>query len=171
MKVLTASHWMSLLAASLVLACSGTQPRVPLTKGSPAPSFTLETTAGERIDSASLHGQPVVVAFWATWCLPCLEEIPLLAEIDSSGQARVVAIALDEDGTEVVASFQAKNSIPYLVVLGNEATFRSYDGLAIPYTIVLDADLRVVSNRRGRLDRETLSADLREAESSGLSRL
>jgi thiol-disulfide isomerase/thioredoxin len=154
---------MSLLTASLILACSGTQPRVPLAKGSTAPSFFLETTDGERVDSASLHGQPVVLAFWATWCLPCVEEIPLLAEIESSGRARVVAIALDEGGADVVARFQVEHSMPYLVVLGDEETFRSYDGLAIPYTLVLDAEFRVVSNRRGRLDPETLSADLMEA--------
>jgi hypothetical protein len=80
-----------------------------------------------------------------------LAEIPLLEEVEATGAARVLAVALDEEGAAVVAPFATERSLPYTVLLGDEATFRRFDGLTIPYSLVLDGGLRVRSIHRGRL--------------------
>lgn len=148
---------MLLFVALAAASCGGSEPSGPLRAGALAPALSLPSVDGARY-TLEPDGRPVVLVFWATWCAPCLEEIPLLEAVDASGTARVVSVALDEEGREVVEPFVAERALPYPVLLGDEATFRRFDGLAIPYTIVLDGDLRVVSTQRGRL----VAEDLRE---------
>src|SRR5215469_8344870 len=70
------------LAASL--ACEGLRsPAVwagGLHVGAPAPAATLVTLDGQRISTTELHGQVVILTFWATWCSPCRDELPLLSD-------------------------------------------------------------------------------------------
>ena len=82
------------LLASLV--CCGGEAEPP--PAGPAPSFDLPLVGGGRVTLASLHGQTVLLDFWATWCPPCLLEIPELnavsQELAGSG-VRVLAISVD----------------------------------------------------------------------------
>ncbi len=146
------STWVGVML--LVIAswsCSGPA-TPPLAVGHEAPHFDLPAIDGGSWSSRQLLGQPSIVVFWATWCLPCHEEIPLLNSIASSGAARVVSISLDEKGTQAVAPFLLEHPLEYPVLLGDEKVFRRWDGLTIPYTLILDADFVVVGKFRGRLD-------------------
>ena len=156
----TGRRSITLLLLLLGLGCSAPVERVPLVVGSVAPSFELETTLGADFDSRSLLGEPTVLVFWATWCLPCLEEIPLLTEIEASGVGKVVAISLDEAGPERVERFRNHRGMDYTVLMGDEEIFRRYDGLAIPYTIILDQNFEIIAKHRGRLERQTLLDEL-----------
>jgi peroxiredoxin len=66
------------------LACGALRPRTVwaggLHVGAPAPPATLVTLDGQRISTTELHGQVVILTFWATWCSPCREELPLLSD-------------------------------------------------------------------------------------------
>ncbi|MEZ5332165.1 MAG: TlpA disulfide reductase family protein [Thermoanaerobaculia bacterium] len=150
------------VVAALAGACGAPEPYRPLRAGDPAPVLSLPSLDGERF-TLEADGRPVLVVFWATWCAPCLEEIPLLEELHAAGAARVVSVALDEEGEGAVAPFAAERGLPYPVLLGDEETFRRYDGLAIPYTVVLDGALHVVSTYRGRLDPEEIERRLARA--------
>jgi cytochrome c biogenesis protein CcmG/thiol:disulfide interchange protein DsbE len=69
-----------------------------LTVGAAAPPATLATLAGEKISTIDLLGQVVILTFWATWCVPCREELPLLSAYAASHAAaglRVLAFSLD----------------------------------------------------------------------------
>jgi peroxiredoxin len=72
--------------AGLAAACAGAALRTPrawaggLQVGSPAPEATLVTLDGTHISSTALLGQVVILTFWATWCAPCREELPLLSD-------------------------------------------------------------------------------------------
>lgn len=133
--------------------------------GSPIPDFSLPALDGRMVTSDSLSGSPVVLNFWATWCRPCLKEIPTLNAIAGGSSARVVTIAIDDGGAGVVEPFVAKHGIDYTVLLGDKELFQRFNGWAIPYTLVLDSSLRIVSLHRGYVSLRSLERDLRRARS------
>jgi peroxiredoxin len=66
--------------------------------GTPAPAATLVTLEGQRISTSELHGQVVILTFWATWCSPCREELPLLSDYlatHADAGLRVLGFSLD----------------------------------------------------------------------------
>ncbi|HEV3469709.1 MAG TPA: TlpA disulfide reductase family protein [Pyrinomonadaceae bacterium] len=131
--------------------------------GSPAPRFRLRALDGRTVESGSLKGRPVVLNFWATWCAPCLQEIPELKGLAAGGSAQVVGVALDEGGPDAVRRFVEQHGINYTVLLGDEETFTRFDGVGIPYTLLLDSSQRVVKIYRGTTTREALERDLKAA--------
>lgn len=149
------------LSLSLV-ACGGTPP--PVAVGYPAPSFELPALGGGTLAKAELAGRPMVISFWATWCQPCHREIPVLNQLADDGSAEVVAISLDEGGWPAVERFVAEREINYRVVLGNQEVFARFDGVAIPYTLVLDASGTIVAVHRGPVGQEELERAVRLAQ-------
>lgn len=129
--------------------------------GGVAPSFTLTSLDGEKVKSASLKGTPVVLNFWATWCQVCRSEIPELKNLAADPKVKVVSIALDEEGASAVKPFVADHGINYTVLLGDEKTFQRFNGFNIPYTLVLDAQGRIVKIYRGVATKQDLENDLR----------
>lgn len=162
----------AVLRGALLLACGGLLlgacgAEAPVEVGRPAPDFELPALDGGTVGSGELAGGPAVVTFWATWCQPCFREIPVLQELHDSGRAEVVAIALDEQGADVVRPFVEERGIRYPVALGDQETFTRFDGFAIPYTLVLDGDRRIVAIHRGPADTETLLRDVDRAAARG----
>lgn len=131
--------WILPISVALAsLAGCGAEPYVPVDLGSAAPSFKLDSvTDSGAIASDSLQGDIVVLNFWSTSCLNCIREIDVLKKIHESGKATVVGIALDEDRSRV-QNLVDKKGITYQVLIGDQATFERFDGLSIPYTLVLD---------------------------------
>jgi thiol-disulfide isomerase/thioredoxin len=131
--------------------------------GSPIPKFRLTSLASTQVTNASLEGKPVVLNFWATWCGPCVKEIPTLKEIAKNSEVQVVSIALDVEGEEIVRPFAQRHGIDYTVLLGDMELFQQFDGYAIPYTLVLDSSGLVVSIYRGLVRAKRLERDLQKA--------
>ncbi|MEM7482587.1 MAG: TlpA disulfide reductase family protein [Acidobacteriota bacterium] len=149
---------LGLALAALTLACSS--PSSEIAEGAPLPTFALEDLTGERVRSQDLPNRPTVVSFWATWCQPCIREIPLLKELHASPKVHLVSIALDERGRDIVQPFVTDRHLPYPVLIGNETVFQRMGGLAIPYTILLNAEGTVVEIIRGRLTKEMVEVTL-----------
>lgn len=135
--------------------------------GNRAPAFTLEARDGTTIQSSSLKGEIVVINFWATYCQPCRSEIPELNQVAASAKAKVVGIALDQGGPEVIKAFErdANLKLNYTVLFGDEEVFQRFNGVGIPYTLVLDRSQRIVKIYRGPTDRKSLEQDLANIES------
>lgn len=133
--------------------------------GEPIPEFAIPSLDGPIVSSSTLLGSPVVLNFWATWCGPCVKEIPTLKTLAKDSGARVVTIAIDDNGAADVQPFVDKHNIGYTVLLGDKALFQRFNGWAIPYTLVLDSSLQVVSLHRGYVSLRTLERDLRRAAS------
>lgn len=149
-------------AASLLLAgCAKKDEGGEVAVGSELPSFELQNLSGKEVSSDDLRGKlPVIVNFWATWCGPCRFEMPVLGELHKNGGARVISIAVDDAGAEVVAPFVQKEGIPYEVLLGDSSTLQRYGAFSIPYTLVLDGDLKVRSIHRALVSQRQLERDL-----------
>jgi len=97
---------------------------------------------GAALDAAALSGKVVVVNFWATWCVPCIGEIPgfnqLSREYGSKGVV-VLGVAMDEEGLERVQPFLKKHRMDYTVALGSPAISTQYNlGDQLPVTVVFD---------------------------------
>ena len=116
----------------------------------PALNFTkiLQAPAGTKADLPSLRGKVVVLEFWATWCAPCIGEIPVLNALAASlDPGKVQFISVDDQEPAVVEAFLKKKPISGWVALDTTgAIFQRYGVNARPATIVIGPDGRVVSS-------------------------
>lgn len=105
-----------------------------------APDFTLEDLQGNRVSLSDFKGKVVVLDFWATWCKPCVMEMPMLdkfyTEYKNQG-LEVIGVTLDRN-PEVVSRFVEKLGVNYLILMGDPAIARIYKAQAIPTTYLLD---------------------------------
>jgi len=118
--------------------------------GRPAPAFDLETLDGGRLSLAQLRGSPVVLNFWASWCIPCREEAPLLtaAAADYEAQGlRVVGVVYQDSATNA-RDFMKRYGQTYAGLLDPDGrTAIDYGVFGIPETYFIDAE-GIVSSRQ-----------------------
>jgi peroxiredoxin len=117
-----------------------TQPEAPDTSlGTKSPNLTLRTLAGDTIELESLKGKTVVLNFWATWCPPCVEEMPALQKlsVDLAGQ-ETVFIGISNETEDKLQGFVKSNNITFNIVSGDgwPAPFNRI--AAIPTTFIID---------------------------------
>ncbi len=154
--------WWGMAAAACaitVIAC-GSEPAPRVTIGKKIPAFSLPSLAGSEVSSSALEGQMVVLNFWATWCQPCLKEIPELIELSKDERFAVVGIALDTEGERAVRPFVERMGMDYTILLGDQEIFQGMGGYSIPYTLVLDATQTVINVYRGPATRSDIEKDL-----------
>jgi thiol-disulfide isomerase/thioredoxin len=132
--------------------------------GNTVPDFSLKSLDGKTFNKSSLKGDVVVLNFWATWCQPCMSEIPELKEFAANSKVKVIGVALDETGWDTIKPFVESHGINYTVLLGDQDIFQQFNGVGIPYTLVLDRSQRIVKIYRGPATREALEEDLGRIE-------
>lgn len=106
-----------------------------------APDFSLPALDGQNITLSGLKGRPVMVNFWASWCVPCREEMPLLQAVFEEKQKEgLVLLAVDIGETpEVVRKFVAENKLTFTIPLDRDNRVAATYGIrAIPTTVLVD---------------------------------
>lgn len=120
--------------------------------GEIVPSVELTSLVGEAVSLASLRGHPVLLNLWATWCLPCLKEIPELAALHErygrEGLLVVGASIDDRDAADKVNQFVAEREIPFAVWRDPEMQlYAALRARSLPVTFVIDRDGRIILRR------------------------
>jgi thiol-disulfide isomerase/thioredoxin len=121
-----------------------------LRAGSEAPGFRLPSLAGGEVDLASRRGKVVLLNFWATWCPPCVAEMPSLERLHQAlgpEGLSVVTVSTDEDAAEL-RRFVAAHSLtlPVLEDPGGRLAAGEYRTTGYPETFVLDRDGRLLQH-------------------------
>lgn len=109
--------------------------------GAPAADFALKDVQGRTVHLSDFKGKVVLLNFWATWCQPCVKEIPELNAIQKQYAAQglqCLGIALDEEGLARVKPFLVTNEVDYPVLI-SQKTPEGYGELtSIPQSFIID---------------------------------
>lgn len=159
-----------LLALALIGILSAGLGKDPSTIRSPligkaAPAFALrEAGTGRTIDLASFRGKPVVINFWATWCVPCEVEHPILVANARRLQPEVqfLGVVFDDTEEKILRFLQQRGSSYPTVVDERGKTAIAYGVGGVPETFFLDANGVIVAKFNGAMSADDLHANLRK---------
>ena len=125
-----------------------------------AAAFDLVDTAGKPQRLADLKGRWVVVNFWATWCVPCIQEIPEIAAFQRDHrEVAVIGVAVDAQDAAKVRAFAKKVGHDYPLVLSDDAVEKQLgEPKALPTTRIYDPNGKLVYDKPSRVDRKALES-------------
>ena len=135
---------------------------VPLGGGMPLrelPDLALENLDGEPVNLQQLQGDLVVVNLWATWCPPCLREMPLLAEADTRDGVSIVVINQGEELVQVVRYLDEQDlTFDYPLLDPTQQMMASMESPGLPTTVLFDRQGQAVERHVGELSRAQLES-------------
>jgi len=130
------------IALATLLAVPVSQAAMP-SAGSAAPDFTLKSNGGKNLKLSEFRGQVVMINFWATWCGPCRQEMPLLNRIQEKyRKAGFMLLGVNIDDRPEAAQAMARNlGVHFPILFDTEKRVsRLYDVNAMPSTLLIDRD-------------------------------
>jgi peroxiredoxin len=108
-----------------------------------APDFTLKSSSGENLRLSEFRGEVVMINFWASWCGPCRQEMPLLEELYSQYKPMgftILGVNVEEDSTQAKQMLQDA-PVNFPVLFDNQsAVSKLYNVVAMPSTVIVDRD-------------------------------
>lgn len=131
------------------------------------PSFSLpDAVSGATVNSADYTGKTLLITFFATWCPPCMQEVPALIDLQqqfSKDDFSVVGLSVDEGGPAIVAKLVEKRSINYPVLMADETTARNFGGVVgIPTSFLVNNNGNVVKKYPGYVPHALLEQDIKK---------
>lgn len=129
-------------------------------EGMVRPDFSIADLDGRMRSISEWDGKVVLINFWATWCLPCLTEIPELLELQNNyGEQGLQVIGIALQKPEEVSSFVAEHNMTYPVMAGRPRSLSLPKVMvtasgALPYTAIINRDGTVAFTRAGPISRE-----------------
>ena len=134
--------------------------------GAAANEFTLEDIKGKTHHLADYRGKWVLVNFWATWCPPCLDEIPELTSLHNAHRDKdllVIGIAMDSGSREKVADFAQAHGISYPVVMGDRKITAQIGAVEVlPVSYLYNPKGEQVSYQAGEVTRASIEAYIKK---------
>lgn len=133
----------------------------------PLPAGNLTLLNGRKLDLGSLRGKVVLIDFWATWCLPCISEIPIFNELNKQYKAdglELIAVSLDEQGAAIVKPFLKEHPTNYTQAIKDEKTAEMFkvDESALPVALIVDKQGRIRFRHIGRTEKDVFEAQIKQ---------
>lgn len=120
-----------------------------------APSFTLKDTEGRDVSLEDFRGQYVLLNFWATWCPPCVKEMPALEEVHNkfSGKGLKVVAINDYESPKKAINYVKDGGYTFLVLTDPPGkTSEAYKAMVLPMTFIIDPEGRAIARAVGYRD-------------------
>jgi cytochrome c biogenesis protein CcmG, thiol:disulfide interchange protein DsbE len=170
------SAWLAMGAVALALGLLwtgselsdphvGEQPGDAEAEGRSAPlDFTLKDMHGVDVKLASFKGKPIIINFWATWCGPCLAEIPALVELQTQYPDLVILGVSVDDPVEKLKPYAEKMKMNYPVLVGDQREdFQDAYGplWGIPVTVFIDRDGKIAKKHSGIASKEQFEREIK----------
>jgi peroxiredoxin len=154
------------LALLVALPLAGGDSLVRETERQRAPDLELPDSEGQIARMADYQGKVLLLNFWATWCLPCKEEIPWFVEFERKYREQgfaVIGVNFDQSGWTKARPYMEKMGINYRVVAGDARTAYKYGGAdALPVTFLIDRQRRVAAIHFGLISRKKVEEEIRK---------
>jgi peroxiredoxin len=136
-----------------------------------APEFTLSDLDGREVSLASLRGKAVLLSFWASWCAPCKEELPLIEKLQAEWEPQGLEVwAITNESAAKARAWLSRHRIGLRTLVDEDRNaFRAYEAEQIPVSVVLDRDGKVVSYIVGLGGETYFRTAIEKALATGLS--
>ena len=129
-----------------------------------APGFSRMDLNHHPVSLTAYRGKVILLNFWATWCAPCLTEMPRFVEWQQQYAAQglqVIGISMDDEATPVRAFYQT-HALNYPVVMGDEKLGGLYGGIfGLPVTFLIDRNGKIRFKHQGATDLNVIDAEMR----------
>ena len=124
--------------------------------GIQAPNFTFPDLKGERISLTDYKGKVVLLNIWATWCPPCVEEMPSMEKLYGEFKDEdfeILAVSIDTSGARIVAPFMKKHGLSFPILLDPDGAVTDlYGTIGIPESFILDKEGLIIKKVIGPVD-------------------
>jgi cytochrome c biogenesis protein CcmG/thiol:disulfide interchange protein DsbE len=131
----------ALTAFVVIVVVTATRATPTIAKGQPVPNIRGTTLDGQPFDLAALRGRPVFINFWASWCVPCRSEFPLLSAMaqEHSRDGLVIVGVLSDDDPEAARTFVAQYHASWQTVIDSDGSMKlAYQVAAQPQSYFVD---------------------------------
>lgn len=153
--------WANRIPADLVAQQMAPAPAV----GHPAPDFDVTLVGGDSFSLAEARGTPVVINFWATWCSPCIREMPVLERTAQRYADNLIVLGVDQgEDAATIQKFLTKHGITFPIALDEEQAVGAdlYNVNGLPTTFFVDAEGVVRRVWMGEMNTVTLEEGILE---------
>ncbi|MBT8373411.1 MAG: TlpA family protein disulfide reductase [Deltaproteobacteria bacterium] len=127
-----------------------------LAKGVPAPDFTLPDIIGKMVSLTDYKGKVVFLNIWATWCPPCVEEMPSMEKLQQElkdENFKILAVSVDVSGAKAVIPFVKKHKLSFSILTDTKGAIKSlYQTTRVPESFIIDKNGIIVEKIIGPRD-------------------
>lgn len=161
----SADQQLALASASDTSARTDATPGSPAGSVEPLPPVTLNLLDGGTLDLQAKKGKVLIIDFWATWCLPCISEIPIFNQLEKEYGDRgfeVIAVSLDEEGAAKVKPFLKQHPMSYTQTIGDAKTAGDLGvgESSLPVALLVDRQGRIRFRHVGITKREEFEKEI-----------